>query len=351
MSEQVPGQTLPALVQGTQSNATQTHGALRVAGLVAVGVGLAALAGAAFVLSYAGIHTVVLQAGVSHRLARGYPLILDVLLVVILAAVLALRGAGWPSRLLAWASLLALLAAAAGADALHAAGKRLPTRPAAVTAAILPWALVLIAFVLLLAMLRHARLRRLAQTAAAPKAAKWQPLEPPPLSTQPLVPGFPARNGASTPAAPETAALPGHGPNDTLRLAVPRPARPDWDNQEPGHPDLAIDAEVAPDDPSTDEATPAPAAGEPGHLESGADVEAGGESPAHAAAAAGPDDAADADDAAGPDDAAPDDAAVPDPSSETVAAGATGDPAPADPEMPVFHRMWSAPVPPSGSDT
>jgi TRAP-type C4-dicarboxylate transport system permease small subunit len=389
MSEQAPGQSLPGPVQrtrgnvtqnhGAQNNATPTHGALRIAGLVAVGVGLAALAGAAFVLSYAGIHAVALQAGVSHRMARGYPLILDVLLVVIVAAVLALRGAGWPSKLLAWASLLALLAAAAGADALHAAGKRLPTRPAAVTAAILPWALVLIAFVLLLAMLRHARLRRLAQAVAAergeaPKAVKWQPLEPPPLSMQPLVPGFPARSGAAAPtpaptaaaptaAGPEPAALPGRDLNDTLRLAVPRQAEPDWDSQEPGHPDLAIDAELAPDDPGTDEAAPVATAAEPGYLESLADQEVRDESPARADSADGPedgspDDAADSamDDAA-PDyaaaedavaeDAVADDAAAPDPSSEAVAAAASGDPAPADPEMPVFHRMWSAPVPPS----
>jgi Protein of unknown function (DUF2637) len=350
MSEQAPGQSLPGPVQGAQSSAaqnhgaqsaaTQTHGALRIAGLVAVGVGLAALAGAAFVLSYAGIHAVALQAGVSHRMARGYPLILDVLLVVIVAAVLALRGAGWPSKLLAWASLLALLAAAAGADALHAAGKRLPARPAAVTAAILPWALVLIAFVLLLAMLRHARLRRLAQASTAPKPVKWQPLEPPPLPMQPLVPGFPARSSAPTAAvptavAPEPPALPGRGLNDTLRLAVPRQARPDWDSQEPGHPDLAIDAELSPDDPSTDEAAPAPAAAEPDYLETGADAEARDESGARA------------DSADGPLGGSTGDAAAPDPGSEAEAAGASGDPAPADPEMPVFHRMWSAPVPPS----
>ena len=51
--------------------------AMRVFALAAVCAGVAALAGAAFVLSYAGIHVVVLQAGVSQRLARGYPLILE----------------------------------------------------------------------------------------------------------------------------------------------------------------------------------------------------------------------------------------------------------------------------------
>ena len=79
---------------------------LRVTALVAVCAGVAALAAAAFIFSYAGIHSVALQAGVNVRLARGYPLILDVLLVVVLAAVLALRGAGWPSKLLAWISLI-----------------------------------------------------------------------------------------------------------------------------------------------------------------------------------------------------------------------------------------------------
>ena len=51
---------------------------------------------------------------VAPRLARGYPLIIDAMLVIVLAAVLALRGAGLPSRLVAWISLLAVLVAAAG---------------------------------------------------------------------------------------------------------------------------------------------------------------------------------------------------------------------------------------------
>lgn len=140
--------------------------ALRVLGLSAVGCGVAALAVATFVLSYSAIHILALQAGVAPRLARGYPLLIDAMLVIVLAAVLALRGAGLPSRLFAWATLLAVLAAAAGADALHAAGRKLPERGAAIGAAVLPWVLVFLAFALLLAMLRHARLRRL--TAAPP---------------------------------------------------------------------------------------------------------------------------------------------------------------------------------------
>jgi Protein of unknown function (DUF2637) len=312
MSEQAPGHA-----PGGQPS--QPRGTLRVVGLVAVGVGLAALADAAFVLSYAGIHAVALQAGVSHRLARGYPLILDVLLVVILAAALALRSAGWPSKLLAWASLLALLAAAAGADALHAAGKRLPARPAAVTAAVLPWALVLIAFVLLLAMLRHARLRRLAQPGGKP--VKSQPQEPSPQSTQPLVPGFPAR---TTPADA------GHG--DTLSLVIPRPVTPEVAAD--SRTDLAIDMELAPDDPSTD------AAADPDSVAS--DTAASDTAASDTAAS----------DTAASDTAASDTAASDTAESDTVdqhtADPDTVDLDAADAEMPVFHRMWSAPVPPDG---
>jgi hypothetical protein len=130
-------------------------GALRGVGIAAVFLGVAALAAGTFVVSYPGIHAFALQAGVSGRLARVYPLLADAMLVVTLAAVLSLRGAGLPSRLLAWCVLLLLLAAAAGADALHAAGRSLPARPAGITAAVLPWVLVLLAFGLLLAMLRR----------------------------------------------------------------------------------------------------------------------------------------------------------------------------------------------------
>ena len=143
-------------------------------------MGVAALAAATFVLSYSGIHVLARQAGITPRLARGYPLVIDAMLVVVLAAVLSLRGAGWPSKLFAWVTLLAVLAAAAGADALHAAGRRLPARDAAVTAAVVPWVLVFLAFALLLAMLRYARLRRLAasRNRVVPHGearAHWQP--------------------------------------------------------------------------------------------------------------------------------------------------------------------------------
>jgi hypothetical protein len=136
-----------------------THRGLRLFALCGVTLGLLLLAAAAFVLSYAGVHAVALDSGVSARLARLYPLILDAMVVVAGAAVLSLRSAGLPSRWYAWLSLLVLLAATAGADTLHAIGTKLPHKTAAAAAAIIPWALLLIGFGLLLTMLRHARLR------------------------------------------------------------------------------------------------------------------------------------------------------------------------------------------------
>jgi Protein of unknown function (DUF2637) len=170
-------------------------GALRIVAVVAACVGVVALVAGAFVFSYPGLHAVALQARVSPRLAKGYPLMFDALLVVAMPAALILRGAGWPSRLLAWVVLLALLCAAAGADALHAAGGHLKARPAAITAAILPWALVLIAFVLLLTMLQHSRARRLAAERPSLPVSVPEPGEPSghaQSSAQSLVPGFPA---------------------------------------------------------------------------------------------------------------------------------------------------------------
>jgi hypothetical protein len=225
---------------------------MRILGLAAVSIGVAALAAATFVLSYPAIHVLALRGGVAPRLARGYPLLIDAMLVIVLAAVLALRGASLPSRLLAWGTLLAVLGAAAGADALHAAHRKLPQHVTAITAAVLPWVLVFLAFALLLAMLRYARLRRL------------------------------------PPAAPPT--------EQQLGLAT--------------EPNLATEPATA-EDGGDDGASEAPDGAMP-YLADGADTEA---------------------------DDAETEIAVP---SVTAA-----DDEQEDPEMPVFHRMWSSPTPPA----
>jgi hypothetical protein len=175
----------------SEDGPTGRDGGFRAVGLTAVCIGVAALAGATFVLSYQGIREVALQAGIEPRYARGYPLLIDAMLVIVLAAVLALRGAGMPSRMLSWLTLLVVLGAAAGADTLHATGRTLPHNTAVITAAVLPWALVFVAFVLLLAMLRHARLRRQARAALA---------QPP--RTQPVADGQAVSQQGRTALAP-----------------------------------------------------------------------------------------------------------------------------------------------------
>jgi len=152
MTAQWPGQGSPAWSAGVPR-------VLQVVGLTAFCVSLAAVAVATCVLSYAGIQAVARQGGIQPHYPRGYPLLIDALLIIVLAAALALRGGGLPSRILSWLTLLILLVAAAGAEAVHASGRTLP-RPAAITVAVLPWMLVFVTFVLLLAMLRHARLRQ-----------------------------------------------------------------------------------------------------------------------------------------------------------------------------------------------
>jgi hypothetical protein len=192
---------------------------LRAVALTAVSVGVLVLAAAAFVLSYSGIHAIARQAGISATLARGYPVIFDALLVIACAAVLSLRGAGAVSKFYAWLSLLVLLAATAGADALHSTGTAVPHRTAALVAAIIPWILLLIGFGLLLAMLRHFRLHRAAAPAAAPEPLeRRRPAGPPALpagSSQaarpPQLP--PPQAPASPPAAASsqaTASFPAH---------------------------------------------------------------------------------------------------------------------------------------------
>jgi len=136
---------------------------MRLTALIAVVIGLAALTAAACVLSYSSMHHLAIQAGVSARLASVYPLIFDALLVLAGCSVLALRGAGLVSRVYGWLCMLVLLGGLAAGGALHAAATKIPRRLAGVVAAIVPWVLVLIGFGLLLALLRYARIRRLAQ--------------------------------------------------------------------------------------------------------------------------------------------------------------------------------------------
>ena len=150
---------------GRRPRSADPQSTLRLAALTAVVAGVVLLAAAAFVLSYAGIHQVALQAGVSPSLAKLYPVIFDAMLVVAGAAAMTLRGAGWWSRFYAWACLIVLLVAVAVGDAVHATGAVLPARASRAAVAVTPWVLLLLAFGLLLTMLRHFRGARAAVAA------------------------------------------------------------------------------------------------------------------------------------------------------------------------------------------
>ena len=441
--------------QGGAAQPARAPRAMRMLGLVAVCLGVVALAAATFVLSYSAIRAVALQAGITPRFARGYPLLLDAMLVIVLAAVLALRGAGLPSRLLAWLTLLVVVAAAAGADALHAAGHRLPHQTAAITAAVLPWVLVLVAFALLLTMLRHARLRRAVAGAGplTPAPGSGLPGRDNAASTTPPTLELPVRQTAPPPTAPPAnmsaptmplATVPSNTvpsttvpsttvPSSTVAsstgasttvpshaivkpvLAVPRQASsgevadagPEFGGGPQESPELAVDSELAPDDPTTDEGASEPADGttpypaeslpqaayaEPESAAEGAAPEAvdtdsyaagsyqldptaeqadpgASDQPAASdqpGAGNHPADAKAADDGQHSADSQPvDDGPEEDDGPEAedrleaedgleAEGGPAADQASAaqagqeDPDMPVFHRMWSSPTPPAG---
>src|SRR5689334_6361632 len=254
--------------------AAESHRVLRLLALVAVSLGVVVLAAAAFVLSYSGIHAFALEAGISPNLARIYPPMVDAILVIAAAAVLSLRGAGWLIRTFAWLSLLVVLAAAAAASTLHATSTHLAHRTAATIAAIAPWALALLGFFLLLAMLRNARLRRAQSRRATSAAAVAEQAD--------TIPGaVPSVLGAMAPAAVATAAAHEHaafGADDDWPGGEYPNGRPDGDGQAAdlaatGYPgDVLVAGRPAADDHG---------AGEP------ADDEAAGHEPAGAGRAAG----------------------------------------------------------------
>jgi hypothetical protein len=281
------------------------HPVLRGLALWAVAGGVVVLAAAAFVLSYPGIHAVALHAGVSRPLARIYPVIFDAMLVIACSAVLSLRGAGLVSRCYAWLTLLVLLAAAAGADTLHSTGTRLPHREAAATAAIIPWALLLIGFGLLLAMLRHARLRR---TAAAARAAEQARAEPPRIESPRIQPhaAEPPRPAPAMAALPAGTAPP--APTATVATVNPDPGSPDPDNPISGNTN-------GPGSDGADHGRPDRQSG-PGHTEADEVILA----------------------------APPVEPLVPQPRAE--------EPSGTDQSVQAapFHRMWSTPTPPDEDD-
>jgi hypothetical protein len=236
--------------------------AFQVVGLAMFCTVLAAVAAATCILSYSGMHILAEQGGIQAQYARGYPLLIDSMLVIVLGAVLALRGAGLPSRILSWFTLMVLLAAAAGAEALHATRHALPRDAAAITVTVLPWLLVLVTFVLLLAMLRHAKQRQVSATPSTRRtraqpdvgARDRRPPQPPPATPLPMpmptaqpqssveiVPGFSshlASAAAAGAAAGRAAAGRADGGSEAAGPSIGEPARSIPTGEESGDPDM-----------------------------------------------------------------------------------------------------------------
>jgi Protein of unknown function (DUF2637) len=147
----------------------------QVIAVVVVITGVALLAVAAFLVSYAGTRDIAMGAGVSPGLAGLYPLIIDAVLVVACVAALALRGAEWWMQTYAWLSVMFLLALVALVGAVHAAGVSLPHRPTAAAMAAMPWVLFLLGFGLWLCILRHLRAARAEGPSGRPRSAPWWP--------------------------------------------------------------------------------------------------------------------------------------------------------------------------------
>jgi hypothetical protein len=185
-----------------------------------------AVAAATFVLSYAGVHAIALQGGVSVQLARIYPGLFDAVLVIACVAAVVLRDGRWWARCWAWLVVIVILGAIGATDVLHATNYALRHRPTEGVVAAAPVVGVLLAFSLLLTMLRQSRppqasepspgpqgraARRAARQSTAPAAAT--PIDATPIDAVPIdaVP----INGVPVDAVPVVAAG-----------AVPRPPAP-----------------------------------------------------------------------------------------------------------------------------
>jgi hypothetical protein len=124
---------------------------------IAVALVVLAVAAGMFVLSYSGVRALALDAGVSARLSRFYPGLFDALLVIACVAAMVLRDGRWWARYWAWLVIIVVLGAIGATDVAHAVNYSLPHRGTEAAVAAAPLVAVLLAFTLLLTMLRHSR--------------------------------------------------------------------------------------------------------------------------------------------------------------------------------------------------
>jgi hypothetical protein len=166
-----------------------------------------AMAAATFIFSYDGVHAFALLGGMSAKLARYYPGLFDAVLVIACIAAVVLRDARWWARAWAWVVLVVVLAAIGATDVLHATNNTLRQRTTEGIVAAAPVVAVLLAFSLLLTLLRQSRSQG-AGAAADDAPGDWA-ARPSMMPTQldlPALPAAPPAADAATSASVADAA-------------------------------------------------------------------------------------------------------------------------------------------------
>jgi hypothetical protein len=187
-----------------------------------VALAVIAVAAAMFIFSYSGVHSIAELGGVSPRLARYYPGLFDAVLVIACVAAVVLRDGPWWARLWAWLVTIVVLAAIGATDVLYATNYTLRHRPTEGIVAAAPVVAVLLAFSLLLTMLRRSRAqgqagtpgqsRRQARAVASGRRPSRAALQAAQQQTIPVpvpvdVPVFPAAISPAGAATVETPAV------------------------------------------------------------------------------------------------------------------------------------------------
>ncbi len=239
-----------------------------------VALAVIAVAAAAFVFSYDGVHAIALLGGMSRQLARYYPGLFDAVLVIACVAAVMLREGRWWARLWAWIVAIVVLAAIGAADVMHAASFTLAHRTTEAIVAAAPVVAVLLAFSLLLTLLRPYRtaepepvLAPLLEVPALPVAASAPPIALPAAPVEAEAEAEPAAEDRLVTDAPPTVEYPAFAAApEAPRAVVPEAPRVAVPEARPGAahsattPSEVIAPEAAPAPPSAPEARPMAAA-------------------------------------------------------------------------------------------
>jgi hypothetical protein len=244
------------------------------------GVGVAALAAGTFVLSYADLRLLALRGGAARHWAFLYPGMLDGLVVVIILAIVTARRSGWFSRAVRWL-LLVVLVAGAGAAGVQRAVKGyepLPDTWVNTGVAVAPWAILILAVWLWIAMIKHLRSLRTRAARSGDPDGRAKPVEsgpepvPATVIEQSIIPGLgdaenrprarPVRElepvRAAARAEPPQPQDPEPNPWDAARIDRPEPWEDDTEPTEPvPAPVSGREAETTPSDTALSDPVPA----------------------------------------------------------------------------------------------